>query len=67
MVAHATAPVLRAIRTRNEGGFYLRPGIESLRMMLTPRVGKRRGHTYCNYAQMGASVCLCISDVMERE
>lgn len=26
-----------------------------------PRAGKRRGHTYCNYAQMGASVCLCVS------
>lgn len=31
----------------------------------TPKVGKRRGHTYCNYAQMGASVCLCVSDVWE--
>ena len=29
--------------------------------MFIPRAGKRRGHTYCNYAQTGASVCLCVS------
>ena len=30
--------------------------------MFIPRAGKRKGHTYRNYAQTGASVCLCVSD-----
>lgn len=37
-----------------------------LKRVFTPKVGKRRGHTYCNYAQMGASVCLCVSDAQEK-
>lgn len=68
LVARVIAPrVATRFHAKFRGGFALVSGTGyELGTMLTPRAGKRRGHTYCNYAQMGASVCLCVSDVSER-